>query len=43
MWEPGRFEKRRADARSKVQSTRKLLGAGSLPGTPGDGDGSARE
>ena len=43
MWEPGRFEKRRADARSKVQSTRKLFGAGSLPGAPGDGDEGARE
>ncbi len=43
MWEPVRFEKRRADARSKVQTTRKLFGAGSLPGGPGDGDEGARE
>jgi MraZ protein len=43
MWEPGRFEKRRSVARSKVQTTRKLFGAGSLPGTPGDGDEGARE
>lgn len=43
MWEPARFERRRTDARNKVQSTRKLLGAGSLPGAPGDGDEGARE
>ena len=43
MWEPGRFEQRRRDARSKVQSTRKLFGAGSRVAAEGDDDGSARE
>jgi MraZ protein len=43
MWEPGRFDQRRKDARSKVQSTRKLFGAGSRVALPGDHDGSARE
>jgi MraZ protein len=44
MWEPKRFEKRRSEARSKVQSTRKLFGAGSRTvDSNGDGDGSARE
>ena len=42
MWEPGRFEKRRNDARSKVQVTRKLFGAGSRGASDGD-DGGARE
>ncbi|MEQ1716420.1 MAG: division/cell wall cluster transcriptional repressor MraZ [Hyphomicrobium sp.] len=43
MWEPGAFEKRRELARSKVQSTRKLFGAGSRLATSEDGDGGARE
>ena len=42
MWEPQRFEKRRSDARSKVQVTRKLFGAGSRGASDGD-DGGARE
>jgi MraZ protein len=42
MWEPGRFEKRRADARSKVQVTRKLFAAGSRTSDDG-GDEGARE
>lgn len=44
MWEPARFEKRRAEARNKVQITRKLFGAGSRLASDGeDGDGGARE
>jgi MraZ protein len=46
MWEPGRFEQRRMDARSKVQSTRKLFGAGSPRRSDrpdGEGSGGARE
>lgn len=44
MWEPKRFEKRRSEARNKVQSTRKLFGAGSRTiSDEGDGSGSARE
>ena len=42
MWEPTRFEQRRAHARSKVQSTRRLFGAGNGPAGSG-GDGGARE
>jgi MraZ protein len=42
MWEPGRFEKRRLQARSKVQVTRKLFAAGSRP-SGDDGDDGARE
>ena len=44
MWEPGRFEERRARAREKVHQHRKLFGAGSRP-DQGDrgGDGGARE
>jgi MraZ protein len=42
MWEPGRFEERRAEARSKVQVTRKLFAAGSHS-SAGDGDEGARE
>jgi len=44
MWEPAAFEKRREDARSKVQSTRKLFGAGKPPRSASDGgSGGARE
>jgi MraZ protein len=44
MWEPGRFEKRRQEARNKVQITRKLFGAGSSPVSGDDeSNGSARE
>ena len=44
MWEPVRFEKRRAEARNKVQITRKLFGAGSRSTDGGgDGGGGARE
>ena len=44
MWEPQRFEKRRAEARDKVQITRKLFGAGSRSTeVSGDGDGGVRE
>lgn len=43
IWEPQRFEQRRARARTKVQSTRKLFGAGSRVATSGDGDEGARE
>ena len=42
MWEPGRFEQRRAEARSKVQVTRKLFAAGSRSSSDG-GDEGARE
>lgn len=42
MWEPGRFEKRRTEARSKVQVTRKLFAAGSRSSGDG-GDEGARE
>ena len=43
MWEPCAFEQRRSVARSKVQSTRKLFGAGKRQGEDPDGDGGARE
>ena len=43
MWEPQRFEKRREEARNKVQVTRKLFGAGSRSSSDGGSDGSARE
>ena len=39
MWEPGRFEKRRAEARSKVQVTRKLFAAGSRSSGEGGDEG----
>jgi MraZ protein len=42
MWEPGRFEQRRREARSKVQVTRKLFAAGSRSSSD-DGDDGARE
>ncbi len=42
IWEPRRFEKRRAEARSKVQVTRKLFAAGSRTSND-DGDAGARE
>jgi MraZ protein len=44
MWEPQRFEERRARARAKVQDHRRLFGAGSRldPGDEG-GAGGARE
>ena len=44
MWEPRRFEERRARARAKVQDHRRLFGAGSRldPGDEG-GAGGARE
>jgi MraZ protein len=38
MWEPARFQERRARAREKVQDHRKLFGVGRLSG-PGDGEG----
>src|SRR5262245_36527691 len=45
MWEPGRFEERRARAREKVHGHRQLFGAGrrSTPGGGGSGGGGARE
>lgn len=44
MWEPLRFEKRRAEARNKVQITRKLFGAGKpLISDDDSGNGGARE
>jgi MraZ protein len=43
MWEPARFEKRRAEARSKVQVTRKLFGAGNRIVEGDGGDEGARE
>ncbi len=42
MWEPVRFEERRARAREKAQEHRKLFGAGSRPSGDG-GDEGARE
>jgi MraZ protein len=44
MWEPARFEARRARAREKVHQHRQLFGAGSRP-AQGDsgGEGGARE
>ena len=44
MWEPARFEERRARAREKVQDHRRLFGAGTRP-SEGDvgGSGGARE
>ena len=44
MWEPNRFEERRAAAREKVQGHRRLFGAGrrSIQGDRG-GEGGARE
>lgn len=39
MWEPGAFEKRRTLARNKVQSTRKLFGAGKRHGSGPEGEG----
>ena len=44
MWEPQRFEARRARARAKVQDHRRLFGAGSRLETGDDGGtGGARE
>jgi MraZ protein len=44
MWEPGRFEQRRARAREKVQDHRRLFGAGRrLDQGDGGGQGGARE
>jgi MraZ protein len=44
MWEPRRFEERRARAREKVQGHRQLFGAGSRPNQGGGGGkGGARE
>ena len=44
MWEPARFEERRARAREKVQDHRRLFGAGSrLVQGDGGGEGGARE
>lgn len=43
LWEPARFEKRRAEARSKVQSTRKLFAAGSRIASGESGNGGAQE
>jgi MraZ protein len=42
MWEPARFETRRAGAREKVRDHRKLFVAGSRPSGDG-GEGGARE
>jgi MraZ protein len=42
MWEPGRFEARRASAREKVRDHRKLFGAGRRLTGEG-GEGGARE
>jgi MraZ protein len=42
MWEPTRFESRRASAREKVRDHRKLFGAGRRPSGEG-GEGGARE
>jgi MraZ protein len=42
MWEPGRFEARRAGARAKVRDHRKLFGTGRQPAGDG-GAGGARE
>jgi len=44
MWEPARFEERRARAREKVQDHRRLFGAGTRPSEGGaGGSGGARE
>jgi MraZ protein len=43
MWEPARFEERRARAREKVHDHRKLLGAGTRLQGDGGGEGGARE
>ena len=44
MWEPKRFEERRAQARQKVQGHRRLFGAGRRPiRGDGGGEGGARE
>jgi MraZ protein len=44
MWEPARFEERRARAREKVHDHRRLFGAGRrLEPGGGDGEGGARE
>ena len=43
MWQPELFEKRRAEARSKVQVTRKLFAAGRRKAGDGGGDEGARE
>ena len=44
MWEPGRFEARRSQARAKVQQHRTLFGAGRrLSRGDGGGEGGARE
>ena len=44
MWEPSRFEERRARAREKVQGHRKLFGAGTRRDRPvDDGTGGERE
>jgi MraZ protein len=39
MWEPSRFEARRAAAREKVRDHRMLFGAGSRQSEPGSGPG----
>ena len=46
IWEPGRFEAFRTEARERVREHRRLLQAGSRPGdsgAPGGNDGGARE
>ena len=44
MWEPARFEERRARARAKVHDHRRLFGAGRRLGpVAADGEGGARE
>jgi MraZ protein len=44
MWQPKRFEERRAQAREKVQGHRRLFGAGRRLGRgDGGGEGGARE
>jgi MraZ protein len=43
MWEPARFEERRARAREKVHDHRRLFGAGTRLQGDGGGEGGARE
>ena len=43
IWEPVRFEERRARAREKVQDHRRLFGAGTRLQGDGGGEGGARE
>ncbi len=43
LWEPGHFERRRAEAQQKVREHLKLFGAGRRPGGNPGGDQGARE